>query len=393
MTTDDESLLAADDEPGFSAAQLIGRARYEPLAERPPRDLQPWHRPRKQFVRRSQWVACVRDLFNERDPADRLNYLGLPGTDLLDLRLLHESICVPQNRSLRFLGFHTGINPGSPEAVSLDVSLQQVKLRDLVHEASQVLHDDFRMIGSGDSRAFQEARRGAPYDVINLDLCSSFATEAPQSLDSLYNALNRVMAMQQRLQPWLLLITSRVSRDVLNGDAAKVLYELFKGALECPDFPMICGHYFDAEDLSSLDIESCTDHDFFLVMAMGFCVWIFRLAQRGQPLGVNVRAAFYYQVNAEVFWADMLSMAIRFTPNVVALPDPSGLAVEDESNVDECAAAVQFANRFGNAVDVDERLRGDGRLRLEMIEESARLLVEAGYDEAEYRRWVEQYQS
>lgn len=77
------------DEDEFSVAEL-GIPEYKPVGERPPRAFEAWHRPRKQFVRRSQWVATLRDIYVDRDPAERINYLGLPGTDLLDLRVLYE---------------------------------------------------------------------------------------------------------------------------------------------------------------------------------------------------------------------------------------------------------------------------------------------------------------
>src|SRR5712691_4089650 len=157
------------DDDEFSIAEL-GRPTYDVVTERPAREFHAWHRPRKQFVRRSQWLATVSDLYAARDPADRLNYLGLPGSDLLDIRMLHERICLPQGRVLRFLGFDNSIQSGGTESVSLEVSLQQMKLRELVHEASKVLPDDFSRIGSGDSRAYQETVKAATYDVVNIDL-------------------------------------------------------------------------------------------------------------------------------------------------------------------------------------------------------------------------------
>lgn len=380
------------DEDEFSVAEL-GIPEYKPVAERPPREFEAWHRPRKQFVRRSQWVATLRDIYVDRDPAERINYLGLPGTDLLDLRVFYEAICVPQRRMLRFLGFHYGITPGSAEAVGLDISLQQVKLRELVHEGSRVLHDDINKIGSGDSLAFQEARRTAPYDVINLDYTVGFARDAPKTLYSMYNALNQIMAMQQRLDPWLLLLTARVGRNVFDPEAAHVFHGLFLDALHCEGFPQACGPYFENANLESLDINSCSDSDYFYCMAIGFCIWVFRLAQAGVAKRVSLRAVFYYQVDSEGPRPDIVSMAIRFRSNIVAAPDPSGLAVGDEGSMSQCEASVQFAARFANAVDVDRRLEDNADLRDELIDESAQLLLEAGYDEEDYRRWVAQFSS
>ena len=380
------------DEGEFSISDL-GIAAYKPVVEQPPRKFESWHRPRKQFVRKSQWAACLRDIYDGRDPADRVNYLGLPGTDLLDLRVFYEAICVPQQRMLRFLGFHDGINPGSPETISLNISLQQVKLRELVHEASKVVHGDINRIGSGDSIAFQEARRAAPYDVINLDFTTGFASDMPKGLDSMYNALNRIIAMQQRLDPWLLLITAQVGRDVFNEQAATKFQELFLRAVPCEGFPDACGSYFETTGLDSLDISSCSDRDYFYCMAIGFCIWIFDRAQAHGANRVNLRAAFYYQVNPSGSRPDIVSMAIRFKPHVVATRDPSGLAVGDEAHMSQCEASIQFAKKFANAVDVDQRLEDDSDLRNGLIDESAYLLLESGYNEEDYRQWVAGYSS
>ncbi len=380
------------DDDEFSIAEL-GRPTYDVVTERPAREFHAWHRPRKQFVRRSQWLATVSDLYAARDPADRLNYLGLPGSDLLDIRMLHERICLPQGRVLRFLGFDNSIQSGGTESVSLEVSLQQMKLRELVHEASKVLPDDFSRIGSGDSRAYQETVKAAPYDVVNIDLCSSFGIDPPRTLDSLYNALNKILAMQQRLQPWMLLITSMIGRDVLNESAAQILFDEYLKTLKCGDFLASCRVLFEAEDPEAMTLDSCTNKDFFLAIAIGFCNWVFRLSGKRHLSRVNLRAAFYYQVFQGTGCPDMMSMALRFTPLVAAGIDPAGLALADNVRVNECDAAVQFVRKFGRAVDVDEKLRTEPELRQTLINESAALLLEVGYDEQEYRRWVSQFSS
>ena len=387
----DDSQNGEEDE--FSAADLGSPQYRQPVVERPPRKPEPWHRPRKQFVRKFQWVTCLKDIYSDRDPADHVNYLGLPGTDLLDLRVFYEEVCVPQRRMLRFLGFHDGIGSGSPEAVSLDVSLQQVKLRELVHEGSKVLPDDINRIGSDSSLAFQEARRTAPYDVINLDFTVGYARDAPRGLDSMYNALNQIIAMQRRLQPWLLLITGLIARDVSDSEAARVLHGLFLDALECEGFPEACSVYFETAELNSLDIDTCSDRDYFYAIAIGFCIWVFSLAQANSASRVNLRAAFCYQVNPEGPCPDLVSMAIRFRPHVVATPDPSGLAVGDTRRQGRCEASLQFARRFVNAVDVDQKLENDNDLRDELINETAQLLVDAGYDEGDYLEFVAQFTS
>ena len=78
-----------------------------------PKEFKPWHKPRKQFVRREQLSALLLRLYEKREPGDPLCYLGLPGTDLIDLRYLHEQLCSESERPLRFLGFNTEAQPGN----------------------------------------------------------------------------------------------------------------------------------------------------------------------------------------------------------------------------------------------------------------------------------------
>ena len=80
-----------DDQDGLIAG-IFGDFEYaQPRTA--PKEFMPWHKPRKQFVRRKQWSALLRRLYKNRGPGDPLRYLGLPGTDLIDLRYLHKELC------------------------------------------------------------------------------------------------------------------------------------------------------------------------------------------------------------------------------------------------------------------------------------------------------------
>ena len=79
-----------------------------PRHEEEKREFSSWHKPRKQWIRKYQWLHEIGILlkgikFRDDRP---LKYLSLPGDDLLDVRVLHE-LCVRQKLSLRYLGFST----------------------------------------------------------------------------------------------------------------------------------------------------------------------------------------------------------------------------------------------------------------------------------------------
>ena len=57
----------------------------------------PWHRPRKHFVRREQWQQQIEILADAGQLEHQtIRYLGLPGTDLLDIRHFHRTLCEPK---------------------------------------------------------------------------------------------------------------------------------------------------------------------------------------------------------------------------------------------------------------------------------------------------------
>lgn len=377
----------------------LGLTTYREPARKIKRSFAQWHRPRKQFVRKKQWLLEAWQMFEERAPEEELKYLGLPGTDLLDLRVLHNDLCVPQSRGLSFLGFHNAASEGSNESIDLDVSVQELKQLPLVHELSEVVRDDIRKLGSPLTMAFKRAKESGPFDVVNLDLCGSAAEEEPLGIESMYEALNRVAALQA-LQPktWLLLITSRFDRDRVSSEAADHLLPLFVKALNCPEVSNsweavlaeeVCAGLIDR----TLGASDLTDGQFVYAMATGFCMWLFERVQAHSHQRTNLRASFCYHAAPGGKPADMVSLALRFRRVIIASPDPAGLALGDAESVDWCEVAHQVSGRISGMEDLDQVLTADAALRSELIDESALLLEQARYDAAAYREWAADYQS
>src|ERR1700685_1322360 len=111
------------------AGGIVGVETYEAPAPSK-KEFFAWHRPRKQFVRDEQWCVQITKLLDDSTEMNldvgTLKYCGLPGSDLLDLRCFHESICVPRSMQLRFLGFNSAAGPKSEEQVELNISLDEV---------------------------------------------------------------------------------------------------------------------------------------------------------------------------------------------------------------------------------------------------------------------------
>ena len=367
---------------------IFGDVEYEyPLPE--PKEFKPWHKPRKQFVRHKQWSVLLQRLYETREPGDPLRYLGLPGTDLLDLRYLHEQICSDNNRSLCFLGFNTEAQPGSPAGDELNISLDEVLRLPNVDERSDVLPDDLRLVGNKDSVAWNRARQLGPFDVVNIDLCDGLGSEAPQNDGTIYDAMARLMSLQARSRkPWLLLITTRIGRREFNADAEQRLIKHFReNVVNCEGFIEESKQHLDLA-AESIDPVTCSEADLLNLMIVAIGKWLSKLVQVHFPFQVELASTQGYRVKPDAAEEDLISLALRFEPVIEAPADP--LSPTAPTTVDECAIAKAILRRSSHRLDVDTILDKQPELREQLIREMEDLLSMARYPVSGYREWLEQ---
>ena len=368
------------------AAGIFGDVEY--AAPQPePKEFKPWHKPRKQFVRREQLSALLLRLYEQRKPEDPLCYLGLPGTDLIDLRYLHEQLCRESERPLRFLGFNTEAQPGNSAHVQLSVSLDEVRRLANVDPQSDVIPDDFRRIGNPNSIAWSRTRQLGPFDVVNIDLCDGLASDAPQNDDSVYKALAKLMAFQARNpNPWLLLVSTRIRHGMFDADAEEQLVNLFHRNVDtCEGFAEACKQFLEL-DVKSIDPATCSEADLLKLMTVAIGKWLSALVQVHAPSRVELASTHGYRVNPVAAQEDLVSFALRVEPVILASPD--ALAPTAPTLEGECTAAKAILKRSASRLDVDTILEQRPDVYEELIGETERLLVDARYEVADYRSWL-----
>ena len=368
-------------------AGIFAAAGYEPGTP-PKREFQPWHRPRKQFVRREQWTPLLKKLYDGRPDADPIRYLGLPGVDLIDLRYLYDEVCRVVERPLRFLGFNTEAQPGSTAQIELNLSLDEVRHLPHVDPSSDVIHDDFRRLAAPTSIAWNRAVRLGPFDVVNVDLCDGVASDPPYLEGSMYAALARLAALQARNhQPWLLLITTRIARGLFDRAAETSLVELFSANVEqCGEsFVIACAELLKG-DPSTIDPSSCSEPDYLCLMIVALGKWLSALVQAHGPHEVELASTQGYRVEPGAPCEDLVSLAMRFTPVIAASANP--LAPQPPAVIDECETAVGIAKRASARKNLDDILARECDLHEALILETETLLRAARYDVAEYRPWL-----
>jgi len=367
--------------------EIFATAIYE-AASPTKRDFESWHRPRKQFVRREQWLHQIRELVDGQ-PADRpLRYLGLPGPDLLDIRLFYAELC--STRQLRFLGFNTAAAGHGPDQIDLNISLEEVRALDNMDPLSHVVPDDFRTLARADSMGWKSAVEAGPFDVVNLDLCDNFLSD--QIADkSIYSAIGRLFGLQKKsMQPWLLLLTTRVDRATVDVGVLESLSEaLSRNLLECQPFNDALRELTatTGEDHAP-GLDTCGDDQWINVVGTAIAKWVLSMSISAE-MGFSFKSCMSYRVNHGEGPDDLLSIAVRLTPTVSHVTDPSGLAVVAAgTSADECKEATKIPPRLGRLVPVDAALDADNELAQTLVEETAALLVQARYSRDDYLAWV-----
>ena len=357
----------------------------------------PWHSPRKQFVRHYQWHKQIETLVNDAQwEQQTLRYLGLPGTDLLDIRYFHNTLCEPKNLMLRFLGFNTAAHPQNESQTELNISLDEVRKLPRIDPRSDVIADAFCLLADDSSLAWNRARDIGPFDVINIDLCDGFAKHQPGSRDNNnYNAVHKLMALQSRnKQPWLLFLTTRTGQQDIHEDLLTMLINKYSRNLaECISFTKKSTIDFGIRNVAELRQAVQKPDGHFLVFLVGLCKWMIGIGVEQQPpFKVSVNSMLGYNIAPDTTHNDMVSIAFRFDPTFAVGTDPMRIAGGEDARPNECQLATRTLGRVKNKKCVDTILRGDAAVMTSMVEETEELLVQARYDTGEFRAWLHKNQ-
>lgn len=374
------------------ADDIVGEYQYE-APQRQKKEFLPWHRPRKQFVRDRQWRQEIVKLVEANRPIDGvIKYLGLPGLDLLDLRFFHNTICEQQNLRLRFLGFNTAAAPNDEAQTEFNLCRDEVKNMHFIDPISDVIQDDFTLVGNTNSKAFKETLKFGPYDVVNLDLCDGFAKHRPGDFRGThYHAMTQLLSIQARNKnPWILFLTTRVGNNHLHQDTLAILKEKYRDNLiKCDTFKQKSIEHFSIEDEKDLCNAIQTEPGLTNIFLTGICKWLLSYAiNLSPPTKVKLTSVIGYKVEQNAKHEDLISLSIKFEPCFIAATDPMGLAGHQENKPTECELSHNFVPKVAKRTDADNILSTNDVLYREMVTTMADLLSLARYDTGAFQNWV-----
>jgi hypothetical protein len=386
----------------------------------------PWHRTKKEYIRRFQWneltarmikrhwrqelKLAVSDWSLDDDDNDEaafrlpdnfaqdysLKCLVIPGEDLLDMRALWRDI-QDLNCHICYLGFNEG-HGSDQTGTRIHVANNAVTSLPRVLRHSRVLHDRFEAVANKDSIALRYLKQYGPYHVVNLDLCGSMFPNTVKATQEYYDALLQVLTYQFEKQKteWLLFITTMIEPAVVDANGLHTLCgPTRENVKRHQDFADVINKIVPEKTFSTadalVDLASLTEDQMVKLFGVAFGKWLLALCQKAKPQWiVAMRRSYCHTIN-ETKGAVMLSLAFELKPNIAPPVDTTGmtkLQLPTKEYPSEQVCAVKLAESAARICDVDSELADNAKLKEELREAQASLLESAGYDRTKYIEWV-----
>lgn len=362
--------------------------------------LQPWHHPRKQYVRDRQWklyserlIERLRD--QNRIPSGLVKYLTLPGIDFFDVEVIGEAVSGLGLR-LEATGFLAEAERESIRARSQFRADSLVK-RGLIEDTSMTFPYRFEDLGHPKSQAYREIKARAPFDVVNIDACGSVAPPTAQQPTRIINAIHELLTLQfsHSRNKWLLFLTT----DARNGNLSQPVRDALKEAIRqnsAASDEFRDGARALLSDDPDADIEAALasaeggDERFLRFFTLGFAKWILHNAD---AVGWDVKSRqFYCYGPQDAAHPTMACMAFEFSPRPLAIQDPFG-AVQAQAAPPENPTdfSMQALERATGMDDLDAFMQANPEARAEFAASQRELLVAAGYQAAALEQYDAQF--
>jgi len=370
----------------FGKAKLTGKAKSRK------KSFQPWHRPRKQYIRRFHWGKLTEALITKLNLNDRpLQYLTLPGEDMLDIRVFND-VCKKHGIKLKYLAFKEGGLKGDRE---FDLSASEVSKLSHIHKDSQPILDVFQRLGDEKSKAVDYAKRLGHFDIINLDLCDCITADK-----TYFDALNLLLDLQisRRAEPWILFLTTRAGP----GDGDKIVMSkiwscVYDNAQKYKKFKDEFKRFWGAGAPRPYNnIEKKADMTKFARM-FGIIIskWLLQLMMSDSPVcTVKILEGYQFRIH-HIIHPTMISVAFFFEPIIRPRIDSYGLATRaakvKSKTINREKIACAIISSASSFIDLDLRMQKNTRLNKRMTDETKSLLKAARYDVSDYDSWLSRH--
>jgi hypothetical protein len=369
----------------------------------------PWHKPRKQYVRKHQWMHHVGFIidqlghtegFKEGHP---LRYMTLPGPDLLDIRMMAD-LCAEKAIKLRYTGFCFG-SEGEERRLRQNVSEFGLTYRESVVPSSRVVRSRLQEVSVTNSEAFIAMDKGGPYDVVNIDACEPLAHGDPDSSGRLVDTIRDIAKLQlhKRRSPWLLFLTTPIQIDSIAPSSLSALHaQIVENAAKDQAFAQAMssrGETGETLEQFLTRLSNANGNELISVFSLGIAKWLIHLAEQAKFRVIKLPGFSYSMLRREPYDPNMVSLAFLFQPAPLAISDASGLTNEPvvpKKTTEAISDHIKAINKSFAISNLDELMKNEPMTFEAMKAESKKLLASVGYPvdhpDHGYDQWLEQLQ-
>jgi hypothetical protein len=360
------------------------------------KEFKPWHKPRKQYVRREQWLREVSSLLGDIVFHDEsFRYLTLPGEDLLDIRYLHDEVFSPKKIKLCYSGFLLAPEVAPDEDIRLNIEQHATRIElDFIDDNSKVHLADIREITRENSLRGWNLKNDGPFHAINLDLCNGIAgKEKGEGMPNYFDALSTLMKYQTRTKDdFVLLITTRIDEQCVAPDFREKIERIINTyCTDCESYISQLKHIWSIAEVNPHNelIEKTGRESVFL---LGLSLWIIDVGAEYGFAG-HFSDIMTYRVRGNVNHDDIASISIRFSQAPRRIADSFEFAnVDGDENLiraSKCEQAEQTPALVNEQKCVDSILERNSNIYTQCVDETVKLMEGAGYEGAAYRNWLE----
>ena len=364
--------------------------------------LHPWHRPRKQFVRESQWVHYAKRLLGKLNAGKaggpkEIRYLTLAGIDYLDVRLLGET-CKEVGCELISTSF-LAAREGNPVRARAQFREESLKQAGHLSDNSVTLPNRLEEVAFPKSQAYRELKKRAPFDIVNMDACGSIALPDASQSGRLLDALHRLVELQfnTRNTNWLLYLTTDARPETLSPELSNAFKEaIVENANYGNDFRDGAYELFEiSQDIAlsdGLTAAAANADQFLRFYSLGLAKWLLKNSGAHDWEVKTLNSFFYSTSSLNDPRPTMASLAFEFIKRPVALQDQFGVAnavpIPYQPAENYSLRAMRMATEME---DLDRRMMAEPSYRDELATRTKALLAEAGYQAdilAEYEEFA-----
>ena len=357
--------------------------------------LEPWHRPRKQFIRERQWIYFSERLIRRLKGKPGLptplkgvpevHYLTLPGTDYLDVRLLGE-LCHNHGCCLTSTGFLAG-GENNPHVARAKFREDALIKAGYITDKSHTFGRRFEEVTSEQGQAYLEIQRKGPFHIVNIDACGSIAAPKANHATRLIDAIHRIVEFQfaNKTVRWLLFVTADIRHNSIAAETlCRLCQAIYQNADENENFRNSVLSLFGENntDITGVvsEVSSHTGEKFLKLFSLGFAKWLLHLA-RAKEWDMNTHRTYCYSTAGnEDETPTMVCLAFEFLPPPPGLHDPFRVSRAKPISIKQGRdTSIRVATKISEMENLDNKMRANTDLRKQMVAQTEKLLKEAGY--------------